>query len=84
MTDKLTKYQIKKEIAVLSTSGKKSMRFNLSSWNDGPDTYEIRLYFDSQPEGLLPGKGLLLNEQEVRNLYAALQELFAEDPDGLG
>ena len=85
MIDKLTKFEIKKEIAVLSASGKKSLRLNLVSWNDGPDTYDLRVFYDSSPEGRLPSKGLLLNAEEIRNLFEALREYYsAADPEGMG
>lgn len=64
-------YEIKKEIAVLSTSDKGwTKELNLISWNGGPDKYDIR---DWSPNREKVGKGTTLSEEEMQKLIEALK-----------
>ena len=73
------KFEITKEIAVLSRKGRRSLRLNIMRWNDHPETFDLRLWLDSAPEGLLPsGKGIMMDEWEASCLLYALQSFFAE------
>ena len=67
------KYQIKKEIAILSekTNGW-SKQLNLVSWNDGTPKYDIREW---APERERMGKGITLTPAEVQSLLDALEKL---------
>ena len=72
-------FEIIKEIAVLSRKGKRSLRLNIMRWNDRPEIFDLRLWIDSAPEGLLPSsKGIMLDEGEASCLLYALQSCFPE------
>jgi hypothetical protein len=60
------KYEIKKEIGVLSESAKGwTKEFNLISWNGGAPKYDLR---DWSPEHEKMGKGVTLTEEELQKL----------------
>ncbi len=64
------KYEISKEIAVLSESAKGwKKELNLVSWNGAVPKYDIR---DWAPEHEKMGKGITLTEEEARKLYESL------------
>ncbi len=64
------KYEITKEIAVLSESSKGwKKELNLVSWNGADPKYDIR---DWAPEHEKMGKGITLTEEEARKLYESL------------
>lgn len=66
-------YEIVKEIGVLSTSKsgwKKEL--NLVSWNENAPKYDIRTW---APEHEKMGKGITLNEEEVKALKGLLKEM---------
>ena len=69
------KYEVKKEIAVLSTNRSGWNReVNIVSWNDGTPKFEIR---DWGPNREKVGKGISLTGEEV----AILKEILADyDP----
>lgn len=72
------KYEIKKTIAVISTSAKGwTKELNLVAWNDKEPKYDIR---DWAPEHEKMGKGITLSTEEAMVLFDALaEELYAED-----
>jgi hypothetical protein len=60
------KYEIKKEIGVLSESSKGWRKeLNLISWNGGAPKYDLR---DWAPEHEKMGKGVTLTEEELQKL----------------
>jgi hypothetical protein len=60
------KYEIKKEIGVLSESTKGwTKELNLISWNGGAPKYDLR---DWSPEHEKMGKGVTLTEEELQKL----------------
>ena len=64
------KYEIQKEIAVLSESAKGWRKeLNLVSWNGAAPKYDLR---DWAPGHEKMGKGVTLNEDEVKALKDAL------------
>ena len=64
------KYEIIKEIGVLSESSKGwKKELNIVSWNDGAPKYDLR---DWDPEHEKMGKGITLTEDEIRALKALL------------
>lgn len=67
------KYEIKKEIGVLSETNKGwTKEVNLISWNDREPKYDIR---DWSPEHEKMGKGLTLSIEEMKELKAILNKL---------
>ena len=71
--DKEIKYQIKREIAVLSErSNGWTKQLNLISWNNGTPKYDIREW---APEREKAGKGITLTAAEVQSLLDALEAL---------
>lgn len=60
------KYEIKKEIGVISENSKGwKKEINLISWNDGTPKYDIR---DWAPGREKMGKGITLTEDELKKL----------------
>ncbi|MGG3989108.1 YdbC family protein [Bacillus smithii] len=69
-------FEIKKEIALLSTSSKGwKKELNLISWNGYAPKYDIR---DWDPTHTKMGKGITLSEEELRNLYLSLKKIFED------
>ncbi|KYD20877.1 hypothetical protein ETC01_16815 [Geobacillus sp. NFOSA3] len=67
-------FEIKKQIATLSSSSKGwSKELNLISWNGYPPKYDIRDWNASHTK---MGKGVTLSESELKELYYALKQLF--------
>ena len=65
------KYEITEHIATLSTSAKGwTMELNLVSWNDKEPKYDLR---DWNPDHSKMGKGLTMNEEEIKALRVALE-----------
>jgi hypothetical protein len=70
-------FEIKKQIATLSSSSKGwSKELNLISWNGYPPKYDIRDWDASHTK---MGKGVTLSEAELKELYYALKQLFEEN-----
>ena len=68
------KYEIQKEIGVLSESTRDWQKeLNLISWNGKPAKYDLR---DWSPEHEKMGKGVTLSEDEARKLYEILRDIF--------
>ena len=66
------KFEIKKEIGVLSESAKGWRKeLNLISWNDAAPKYDLR---DWDPDHEKMGKGVTLTEEELRKLKELLNE----------
>lgn len=64
------KFEIKQELAVLSTENSGWRKeLNIVSWNGRDAKYDIR---DWGPDHSRAGKGVTLNESEARALCAAL------------
>ena len=64
------KFEIKKEIGVLSTSTKGwKKELNLISWNGGAPKYDIREW---SPDHEKMGKGVTLTDEEAQNLKQLL------------
>lgn len=64
------KFEIKKEIGVLSESTKGwKKELNLVSWNDGAPKYDLR---DWAPDHEKMGKGVTLTEDELKKLKELL------------
>lgn len=67
------KFEIKKEIAVLSESSKGwKKELNLISWNDAEAKYDIR---DWAPDHEKMGKGITLTKEEAQKLCDALNNI---------
>ncbi|MBU3805760.1 MAG: hypothetical protein H9882_02550 [Candidatus Fournierella pullistercoris] len=70
------KYEIVKELAVLSTGSNGWQReLNLVSWNDREAKYDIR---DWAPDHVKMGKGISLSMEEMEQLKLALDEIAFE------
>ena len=64
------KFEIKKEIGVLSESSKGwKKELNVASWNGGEPKYDLR---DWAPDHETMGRGITLTEEEVEKLRELL------------
>ena len=71
------KFEIKKNIAVLSTSKSGwTKEINLMSWNGREDKYDIREW---DPEHEKCGKGIGLTKEEAVSLVKSLNKELPED-----
>lgn len=76
------KYEIKKEIAVLSTSKSGWNReINFVSWNEAKPKLDIR---DWAPDHAKMGKGVTLTQEEAAILREILNDLSLDDLYGVG
>lgn len=67
------KYEIVEELGVLSESAKGWQKeLNLISWNGAEPKYDLR---DWAPNHEKMGKGVTLNEEEVKTLYKILGKI---------
>lgn len=67
------KYEIVEELGVLSASAKGWQKeLNLISWNGAEPKYDLR---DWAPNHEKMGKGVTLNEEEVKTLYKILVKI---------
>ena len=67
------KYEIIEELGVLSESAKGWQKeLNLISWNGAEPKYDLR---DLAPNHEKMGKGVTLNEEEVKTLYKILGKI---------
>lgn len=67
-------YEIKREIAVLSTADSGyTKEINLISWNGAKPKYDIRSF---SPNREKCGKGITLTKTEVQTLFAALKKSY--------
>lgn len=67
------KYEIIEELGVLSESAKGWQKeLNLVSWNGAEPKYDLR---DWAPNHEKMGKGVTLNEEEVKTLYKILGKI---------
>lgn len=67
------KYEIIEELGVLSESAKGWQKeLNLISWNGAEPKYDLR---DWAPNHEKVGKGVTLNEEEVKTLYKILGKI---------
>lgn len=70
------RYEITEEIGVISEGRMGwTKELNRISWNGGNPKFDIR---DWAPEHEKMGKGVTLTEDEARELYRLLGEVFAE------
>lgn len=68
------KYEITKEIGVLSESAKGwTKELNMVSWNDRDPKFDLREW---APEHEKMGKGVTLTEDEAKALFELLQNIF--------
>ena len=67
------KYEIKKELGVLSESNKGWRKeLNLISWNGAEPKYDLR---DWAPDHEKMGKGITLTQDELKSLKSLLTEI---------
>ena len=75
------KYEIKKEIAVLSEYQDETKEINYISYNDREPKLDIRKW-TKQPDGTKKmGKGITLSLQETQTLYKVLGEHLEGVPE---
>lgn len=68
---------IKKPIAVLSENEQGyTKEVNLVSWNDNAPKLDIRQWHPGRERC---GKGITLSDEEGRNLYEALKQLYEQE-----
>lgn len=65
------KFDIKKELAILSCKDSISKKVTLTSWNDAPAKIDVRAWRTTS-EGLKAGKGITLTDEEAAILAEAL------------
>ncbi|HZK42564.1 MAG TPA: PC4/YdbC family ssDNA-binding protein [Clostridia bacterium] len=77
------KFEIKKEIAVLSSSPKSgwNRELNFVSWNGNAPKLDIR---DWSPDHTKMGKGITLSHEETAILMTILNDLSLDELFGLG
>lgn len=61
-------YNIERELAVLSRSGKSKKLFTLTEWNGKPAILDIRTWRTDENGELRPGEGVTLTEPEAEIL----------------
>lgn len=72
----IAKYNIRERIGILSgDEDAYSKQVNLISWNGGTAKIDIRGW---NPEGK-PQKGIVLTEEEARNLQEVLEDYFSKE-----
>lgn len=71
------KFEIKRELATLSSRDSISKKVTLTSWNDAPAKVDIRAWRTTS-EGVKPGKGITLTDEESAILAEALTAYGAE------
>jgi hypothetical protein len=70
------KFEIKKQIAVLSESAKGwTKELNLISWNNREPKFDLREW---DPDHQKMGKGITLSNEEMEKLMKALNDLSIE------
>lgn len=74
------KFEIKKDIGVLSQNGKYSKEFKLISYNGKPEVFDIRNWTLNEETGeKTMGKGVTLSKEELKVLKALLNDINLED-----
>lgn len=65
------KFEIVKEIAVLSESKNWTKELNIVKWEDNPPKYDIRNWSENHEK---PGKGITLSKEEMEILISSMSE----------
>ena len=74
------KFEIKKDIGVLSQNGNYSKEFKLISYNGAEPKYDIRSWSLNKETGeKTMGKGVTLSKEELKVLKALLNDISLED-----
>ena len=73
-------FEIEKTLAELSNTSKTAKRVTLTSWNGRPAKIDIRSWRTGEDE-ILPGKGIVLTNDEAKALIKALTPYLAHFPD---
>ena len=74
------KFEIKKDIGILSQNGKYSKEFKLISYNGAEPKYDIRSYsFNEETGEKTMGKGVTLSKEELKVLKVLLDGVSLED-----
>lgn len=71
MKDGIT-FEIKKHLAVLSTTNNYQKQANLISWNGKPESFDIRTWNIKDENSPKPLKGVILSADEVKVLKEVL------------
>lgn len=76
------KYEISATCGTISESGDWKLELNLVSWNGRKPVYDIRKWhYDDYDEIDKMGKGVTMNESELRSLFEILSQMFGEDAE---
>ncbi len=70
-------FEIKKHLAVLSTTNNYQKQANLISWNGKSESLDIRTWNIKDKNSLKPLKGIILSADEVKVLKEVLGDLEA-------
>lgn len=70
------KYEITKELGVISESGRYNIELNMVSWNDREPKYDIRSWAADHSR---MGKGISLTEEEMERLVELWNARDEED-----
>lgn len=73
MKDDIT-FEIKKHLAILSTTNNYQKQANMISWNGKPESLDIRTWNIKDENSLKPLKGIILSADEVK----ILKEVFGD------
>ena len=74
------KYEISATCGTISESGDWKLELNLVSWNGRKPVYDIRKWhYDDYDEIDKMGKGVTMNEGELRSLFEILSQMFGEE-----
>ena len=74
------KYEISATCGTISESGDWKLELNLVSWNGRKPVYDIRKWhYDDYDEIDKMGKGVTMNESELRSLFEILSQMFGEE-----
>lgn len=69
------RFEIKKHLAVLSTTNNYQKQVNLISWNRKPENLDIRTWNIKDENSPKPLKGVILSADEVKALKEVLGDL---------
>lgn len=74
MKDGIT-FEVKKHLAVLSTTNNYQKQANLISWNGKPESLDIRTWNIKDENSPKPLKGVILSADETKGLIEAIKGL---------
>lgn len=74
-------FEIKKELAEISSNASSAKKLTLTSWNKGPAKLDFRIWLTDYDEPK-PGKGMTLTDEEAQTLADAINAYLQAKKDG--